>query len=68
MAGNQIRFKAQLDDQVSGKLTKIRDQFDLTVLLVEDDATLGDAVRDYLVEQGHVGLLCLCLQSRQFVG
>jgi two-component system OmpR family response regulator len=26
----------------------------MRLLLVEDDATLGDAVRDYLVEQGHV--------------
>jgi len=35
----------------------------MRLLLVEDDATLGDAVRDYLVEQGHVVDWSKCLAA-----
>ena len=35
----------------------------MRLLLVEDDATLGDAVRDYLVEQGHVVDWAKCLAA-----
>lgn len=35
----------------------------MRLLLVEDDATLGDAVRDYLVELGHVVDWSKCLAS-----
>jgi two-component system OmpR family response regulator len=35
----------------------------MRLLLVEDDVTLGDAVRDYLVEQGHVVDWSKCLAS-----
>lgn len=35
----------------------------MRLLLVEDDVTLGDAVRDYLVEQGHVVDWSKCLAA-----
>jgi len=35
----------------------------MRLLLVEDDTTLGDAVRDYLAEQGHVVDWATCLAT-----
>ena len=35
----------------------------MRLLLVEDDTTLGDAVRDYLAEQGHVVDWATCLAA-----